>query len=111
MSFSGKEKILIVRSHSFIFLCRIKLRIESEGKNHLSLNKLYFVFIFTACGGELTGEGVIRSPFYPNVYPGERVCRWTIYQPQSQVVILNFTAFEIGNSAHCDTDYIEVRVK
>ncbi|XP_058537778.1 cubilin isoform X1 [Neofelis nebulosa] len=61
-----------------------------------------------ACGGELTGEGVIRSPFYPNVYPGERVCRWTIYQPQSQVVILNFTAFEIGNSAHCDTDYIEI---
>uniref|UniRef100_A0A452U8T7 Cubilin n=1 Tax=Ursus maritimus TaxID=29073 RepID=A0A452U8T7_URSMA len=61
-----------------------------------------------ACGGELTGEGVIRSPFYPNVYPGERICRWTIHQPQSQVVILNFTAFEIESSAHCDTDYIEI---
>lgn len=61
-----------------------------------------------ACGGELTGEGVIRSPFYPNVYPGERICRWTIHQPQSQVVLLNFTAFEMGSSAHCDTDYIEI---
>ncbi|XP_036315022.1 cubilin [Pipistrellus kuhlii] len=61
-----------------------------------------------ACGGELTGEGVIRSPFYPNVYPGERVCRWTIHQPQSQVVLLNFTGFEIGSSAHCDKDYIEI---
>ncbi|XP_008147050.2 cubilin [Eptesicus fuscus] len=61
-----------------------------------------------ACGGELTGEGVIRSPFYPNVYPGERICRWTIHQPQSQVVLLNFTGFEIGSSAHCDTDYIEI---
>uniref|UniRef100_A0A671G3G5 Cubilin n=1 Tax=Rhinolophus ferrumequinum TaxID=59479 RepID=A0A671G3G5_RHIFE len=61
-----------------------------------------------ACGGDLTGEGVIRSPFYPNVYPGERTCRWTIHQPQSQVVLLNFTAFEIGSSVHCDTDYIEV---
>ncbi|XP_024431584.2 cubilin [Desmodus rotundus] len=61
-----------------------------------------------ACGGEVTGEGVIRSPFYPNVYPGERVCRWTIYQPQSQVVLLNFTGFEVGSSDHCDTDYIEI---
>ena len=69
------------------------------------------VFILTACGGELTGEGIIRSPFYPNVYPGERVCVWTIRQPQSQVVLLNFTAFDMGGSAHCDTDYIEVRVK
>ena len=69
------------------------------------------VFILTACGGELTGEGIIRSPFYPNVYPGERVCVWTIRQPQSQVVLLNFTAFDMGGSTHCDTDYIEVRVK
>uniref|UniRef100_A0A8C3YL53 Cubilin n=1 Tax=Catagonus wagneri TaxID=51154 RepID=A0A8C3YL53_9CETA len=61
-----------------------------------------------ACGGELSGEGVIRSPFYPNVYPGERICRWTIYQPQSQVVLLNFTAFEMGSSAHCNTDYTEI---
>ncbi|KAM7237074.1 hypothetical protein CapIbe_011318 [Capra ibex] len=61
-----------------------------------------------ACGGELTGEGIIRSPFYPNVYPGERVCMWTIRQPQSQVVLLNFTAFDMGGSTHCDTDYIEI---
>lgn len=66
-------------------------------------------FIFTACGGELTGEGVIRSPFYPNVYPGERTCRWTIHQPQSQIVLLNFTGFDLGSSSHCDTDYIEVK--
>ncbi|KAM5338742.1 cubilin [Glossophaga mutica] len=61
-----------------------------------------------ACGGEVTGEGVIRSPFYPNVYPGERICRWTIYQPQGQVVLLNFTGFEMGSSDHCDTEYIEI---
>ncbi|XP_075408563.1 cubilin [Tenrec ecaudatus] len=60
-----------------------------------------------ACGGELTGEGVIRSPLHPNVYPGERVCRWAIHQPQGRVV-LNVTAFDIGTSAHCDTDYMEI---
>uniref|UniRef100_A0A8C6W9S3 Cubilin n=1 Tax=Nannospalax galili TaxID=1026970 RepID=A0A8C6W9S3_NANGA len=61
-----------------------------------------------ACGGELTGEGVIRSPFYPNIYPGERTCRWTITQPQKQIVLLNFTDFRTDGSASCDTDYIEI---
>ncbi|XP_037693302.1 cubilin [Choloepus didactylus] len=61
-----------------------------------------------ACGGELTGDGVLRSPFYPAAYPGERVCRWLIHQPRGQVVLLNFTGFAIGASAHCDADYIEI---
>ncbi|XP_041486764.1 cubilin isoform X1 [Microtus oregoni] len=61
-----------------------------------------------ACGGELTGKGVIRSPFHPNAYPGQRTCRWTISQPQRQIVLLNFTDFKIGSSASCDTDYVEI---
>ncbi|XP_004605400.2 cubilin [Sorex araneus] len=61
-----------------------------------------------ACGGELTGEGIIRSPFYPAVYPGEKTCRWSIRQPQGQVVLLNITDFKIGTSSHCDTDYMEI---
>ncbi|XP_037366570.1 cubilin isoform X2 [Talpa occidentalis] len=81
----------------------IRLKIDA------SVIKASFRAIYqVACGGELTGEGVIRSPFYPNVYPGEKICRWIIYQPQSQVVLLNFTGFEIGSSTHCDTDYIEI---
>ncbi|XP_048223975.1 LOW QUALITY PROTEIN: cubilin [Perognathus longimembris pacificus] len=60
------------------------------------------------CGGEFTGEGIIHSPFYPNVYPGERTCRWTLYQPQGQIVILNFTDFHIGSSDNCSTDYVEI---
>ncbi|NP_001003148.2 cubilin precursor [Canis lupus familiaris] len=87
-----------IRNHIWI-----RLKIDA------SLVRASFRAVYqVACGGELTGEGVIRSPFYPNVYPGERICRWTIHQPQSQVVILNFTAFGIESSAHCDTDYIEI---
>ncbi|NP_001072.2 cubilin precursor [Homo sapiens] len=74
-----------------------------------SVEKASFRAVYqVACGDELTGEGVIRSPFFPNVYPGERTCRWTIHQPQSQVILLNFTVFEIGSSAHCETDYVEI---
>ncbi|KAM6162076.1 cubilin isoform 2-T2 [Erethizon dorsatum] len=81
----------------------IRFKIDS------SVQKASFRAVYqVACGGELTGEGVIRSPFYPNVYPGERTCSWTIHQPQGQVVLLNFTGFEVGSSNHCDTDYVEI---
>lgn len=105
--FSGGKNIFHKMSHSTISLGRIRLC------NKIKSNKYLFlcIFIFIACGGELTGEGVIRSPFHPNVYPGERTCRWIIHQPQGQVVLLNFTSFEIGSSNDCNTDYVEVRVK
>ncbi|XP_006894385.1 PREDICTED: cubilin-like [Elephantulus edwardii] len=84
-------------------------RIWVRFKIDASIEKAGFRAVYqVACGGELTGEGVIRSPFYPNPYPGERICTWSIHQPQGQVVVLNFTGFEIGDSAHCDTDYIEI---
>lgn len=71
---------------------------------------MVIIFLFIACGGELTGEGIIRSPFHPNAYPGQRTCRWTISQPLRQIVVLDFIDFQIGSTAPCDTDYIEVRV-
>ncbi|XP_049633697.1 cubilin [Suncus etruscus] len=81
----------------------IRLRLDA------SMVKVSFRAAYqVACGGELTGEGIIRSPFYPAVYPKERICRWSIRQPQGQVVLLNFTGFEIGPSTHCDKDYIEI---
>ncbi|KAM5235406.1 cubilin [Ctenodactylus gundi] len=74
-----------------------------------SVQKASFRAVYkVACGGHRTGQGVIRSPFFPNVYPGERNCTWTISQPQGQGVLLNFTSFEIGSPSNCDTDYIEV---
>ncbi|XP_040824205.1 cubilin [Ochotona curzoniae] len=81
----------------------IRLKIDA------SVEKVSFRAVYqVACGGELSGEGIIRSPFYPDAYPGERICRWTIFQPQGQVVLLNFTAFELGSSANCETDYVEI---
>ncbi|XP_058153894.1 cubilin [Dasypus novemcinctus] len=81
----------------------IRFKIDAD-VDRASFRAVYQV----ACGGELTGEGIMRSPFYPNAYPGERICSWVIRQPQGQVVLLNFTGFEIGPSAHCDKDYIEI---
>ncbi|XP_068942361.1 cubilin [Petaurus breviceps papuanus] len=78
-------------------------------KSDSSVQKASFQAIYqVACGGELTGEGMIRTPFYPNAYPYEKTCDWKIIQPQGQVIVLNFTDFQIGPSANCDTDYVEI---
>uniref|UniRef100_A0A4W3K7X0 Cubilin n=1 Tax=Callorhinchus milii TaxID=7868 RepID=A0A4W3K7X0_CALMI len=62
-----------------------------------------------ACGGTLSGTGVIRSPYYPNAYPPDKTCTWIINQPEGQVVTLNFVSFDIDDAANCTHDYVEVR--
>ncbi|XP_061441668.1 cubilin [Rhineura floridana] len=62
-----------------------------------------------ACGGVLSGEGVIRSPYYTMALSHEKICEWIISQPEGNVVILNFTDFQIHNITICDLDYVEVR--
>ncbi|XP_010605410.1 cubilin [Fukomys damarensis] len=97
----GNETLSPIRSITNNIWIRFKIDTSIQ---QASFRAIYQV----ACGGKLTGEGVIRSPFYPNVYPRERTCSWTIHQPQGQVVLLNFTGFGIGSSNHCDTDYVEI---
>nr|XP_044991063.1 cubilin [Jaculus jaculus] len=97
----GDETLFPIRSLTNNIWIRLKI--------DYSVQKAAFrAYYQVACGGELTGEGVIRSPFYPNAYPGERICRWTISQPQGQLVNLNFTDFQIRSSGPCTTDYIEI---
>lgn len=97
----GNETLLPIRSISNRVW--IRLRIDASVQR-ASFRADYQV----ACGGELTGEGIIRSPFHPNAYPGQRTCRWTISQPLRQIVVLDFIDFQIGSTAPCDTDYIEI---
>ncbi|XP_023561215.1 cubilin [Octodon degus] len=97
----GNEILPPIRSITSSIWIRFKIDTAAQ---KASFRAVYQV----ACGGQLTGEGVIRSPFYPNAYPGERTCRWTIYQPQGQVVLLNFTGFGVGTFNLCNTDYVEI---
>lgn len=66
----------------------------------------------TACGGEFTGDtGLIRSPYNPQPYPGNRECIYRISQPVGKAILLNFTYFDIEASSYfgCIFDYVEVR--
>ncbi|XP_061178089.1 cubilin-like [Saccostrea echinata] len=64
----------------------------------------------TICGSELTDStGVITSPNYPNNYPHERECVWTITASDGNQVLLNITDFVLENHANCQYDFLEIR--
>ncbi|XP_043916230.1 cubilin-like [Protopterus annectens] len=85
-------------------------RLWIKFKSDASVTKGGFRAIYqVACGGVYSGEGEIRSPYYPNAYPHGKECQWVITQPEGKVVTLNFLAFDIENSGTCAFDFVEVR--
>ena len=68
------------------------------------------VAAMAGCGGDYTSEeGIIISPNYPNAYPQNANCIWTITVPQSEVVTLNFTNMDMETHVNCRFDYVEVQ--
>ncbi|XP_045491488.1 LOW QUALITY PROTEIN: cubilin homolog [Colias croceus] len=65
------------------------------------------------CGGlYVKTHGYIYSPGWPNSYPANRDCTWTISVPEGQQISLNITDFdlEIPIREKCDLgDYLEIR--
>lgn len=61
------------------------------------------------CGGSLSGvTGAFTSPEYPNNYPANSDCTWTLTIPEG-VIVLQFTDFSLEDSAsECSYDYVKV---
>ena len=70
---------------------------------------------FNECGGYFsTPNGTITSPFYPENYPGNQECFYTISQPSGTAIMLNFLSLNIHDrpwipNYNCDHDYLEIR--
>ena len=63
-----------------------------------------------ACGGHLTApNGLIYSPSYPENYPINADCIYTISQPAGTVILLKFLSMDIEDVSTCDWDYLEIR--
>merc|ERR1711879_35006 len=61
-----------------------------------------------------TTGGVIASPSYPNRYPTNIDCIYTISQPTGTVILLNFLSVDIRCNGDKDfrygtADYLEIR--
>ncbi|KAJ4935409.1 hypothetical protein JOQ06_016944 [Pogonophryne albipinna] len=71
----------------------------------------------TTCGGHLPGEkGTFSSPNFPNYYPTQTSCQWSITVPAGKAVKLTFKKFLLSEpgqekSKDCRKDYVEVNGK
>ncbi|XP_067041555.1 tolloid-like protein 1 [Acropora muricata] len=61
------------------------------------------------CGGRIsTNQGTIQSPKYPDWYPSNTKCTWTIYLPEHFRVGIRFNAFDIESHNNCMYDYLQI---
>ena len=60
------------------------------------------------CGGSLSGStGTVTSPNYPNDYPNNVYCEWTITVPE-EVILLTFNDLNIEFEEECYYDSLKV---
>lgn len=73
-----------------------------------------FVLNWTAtepvCGGVVRdrAHGSIATPGYPEKYPLNRDCSWTIYAELGKRIQFHFATLRIENHPNCSFDYVEV---
>ena len=57
--------------------------------------------VLESCGGSLTeGSGELKSPNYPNKYPNNEECIWSITVEEGAQVALKFETFEVLLISH-----------
>ncbi|XP_059167199.1 uncharacterized protein LOC131949357 [Physella acuta] len=63
----------------------------------------------TACGElKYAGEGVIESPLFPNPYPADIDCTWTIIGPPGSRIQLTSEIFSIEHQPQCMWDFLDI---
>jgi len=63
------------------------------------------------CGGPIVDlEGSIFSPNYPQPYPKDVSCMWTMRAPIGYLIKINFQKFDLENSNYCDFDTLNIDI-
>ena len=103
-------KLLFLRFFSNYFASGLGFQLEYE-----STNVSQWTFTRGTCGGSFTTQnGILTSPSYPDNYPDNADCIYTISQPIGTVIMLNFLSMAIsGNRGSCINnqyyDNLEIR--
>uniref|UniRef100_A0A8C5HD89 Cubilin n=1 Tax=Gouania willdenowi TaxID=441366 RepID=A0A8C5HD89_GOUWI len=64
----------------------------------------------SSCGGDLVMEsGAFNSPNYPDSYPPNVECVWSLRSSPGNRVQLSFIVFNLQGNVGCQNDYVEVR--
>ncbi|KRF99246.1 uncharacterized protein Dwil_GK24548 [Drosophila willistoni] len=66
--------------------------------------------IANTCGGEiLSARGTLTTPNYPDSYPENVECVWSIAAHAGNTIELTFSQLDIVKSEHCNEDFLEIR--
>ena len=58
----------------------------------------YSTFLADQCGqSHLYSPGTLKSPFYPNLYPNNLDCNWTVSSSNEKRILLQFSFFSVGH--------------
>lgn len=64
----------------------------------------------SSCGGDMVMEtGAFNSPNYPDPYPPNTECVWTIRSSPGNHLQLSFVMFHLQDAPGCSNDYLEIR--
>ena len=62
------------------------------------------------CGGNLTTKtGMLASPSFPDVYPADQICIYSISLPSGYYINITFILLDIRCNAKAGSDYLEIR--
>ncbi|CAL8311895.1 unnamed protein product [Merluccius merluccius] len=69
-----------------------------------------YVASTSSCGGDLVMEsGAFNSPNYPDAYPSNVECVWTVRSSPGNRLQLSFIMFALELSSNCNKDVVEIR--
>ena len=86
--------------------------LDNHQKFHFDTGIIFMVQILSivcsgTCGGSFTtAQGHMSSPSFPDNYPANTDCIYTISQPNGTVIILNLLSMDIDSFSY---DYLEIR--
>ncbi|XP_056155801.1 cubilin [Lampris incognitus] len=64
------------------------------------------------CGGTLNVTSTLltlTSPFFPNAYPPNTNCRWTLDAPAQESILVSVQTFSLQPSQSCSTNFLKMR--
>ena len=65
---------------------------------------------FGSCGGDFTApKGILTTPSFPEEYPEDQICDYTISIPPGKYVILTFKVFDVKCNEVAGSDFLEIR--
>uniref|UniRef100_A0A3Q2CYT2 CUB domain-containing protein n=1 Tax=Cyprinodon variegatus TaxID=28743 RepID=A0A3Q2CYT2_CYPVA len=85
----------------------VRFRSDSSS-NHRGGFRAVYSASTSSCGGDLVMQsGAFNSPNYPDAYPPNMECVWTLRSSPGNRIQLSFLMFHLQGS--CQNDYLEIR--